>query len=244
MPWQRTLQSMGSHWRISREMTSHFYFRVWILAGGLVWSRDQPGSSCSLKLGDEMRHHESCIQVTKKQGWRIRGESETCFRGRDDNFWWSTGWKRWKNKWNDFEMFNLGSMVIGDAINGDRENLGCLVGCIMMGKDKVFIWSKSTCETHSLPPSFPSFLPPFLPSLPSFLPSFMRFKNSSNISCKLCLEFGIHCRIKQTWKLWLGHLLFSGGESYVVPWGNRLGTGEQKNGGRGRTNLVNWEGRL
>lgn len=43
-------------------------FRAWVLAGDLVWSRDQPGSSCRLKPGDEMGHHEKFIQVTKKKG--------------------------------------------------------------------------------------------------------------------------------------------------------------------------------
>ena len=37
-----------------------------------------------------------------------------------------------------------------DAID-EIGNLGYMVGCIMMRKDKVFIWSKSICETNFLP---------------------------------------------------------------------------------------------
>ena len=46
-------------------------------------------------------------------------------------------------------MFNLGSIVTDDTID-EIGNLGYMVGCIMMGKDEVFIWSKSTCETNFL----------------------------------------------------------------------------------------------
>lgn len=69
-------------------------------------------------------------------------------------------------------MFNLGSIVTNDAID-EIGNLGYMVGCIMMGKDKLFIWSKSTCGTHFLPffhSSFQTFLLLSFASNPSTQP--------------------------------------------------------------------------
>lgn len=160
IPWEIILQSVGSHWKILREMTSHFSFRVWVLAGDLVWSRDQPGSSCSLKPGDEMGHHENFIQVTKKKRWRWGGNLSYVLEAEMITFGGLLDGQRWMNWWTDSGMFNLGSIVTNDAID-EIGNLGYMVGCIMTGKDKLFIWSKSTCGTHFLPffhSSFQTFL--------------------------------------------------------------------------------------
>ena len=91
-----------------------------------------------------------------------------------------------------------------------RGNLGYMVGCIMMGKDKVFIWSKSTCENnflpffHSsfplpslLPPSFPLFLSPpfFLPFIISshfFLPFLPSIEQMCSGVCQVLFVLSLH----------------------------------------------------